>query len=160
MVQYKTDSKPLRLGRNVVPWVNEIIDRKHSITVGSAILIIGVVLQACPRKGVTLRTQSMPTYWAWRISSAVQMAPAMLQLTFTWLVPESPRWIIFKDRGEEAFEVPVKSGNGLVSQTLTRDYVDAIRQGATECWYPNHTTRERHQVGTLAVKQTNNYSRN
>lgn len=65
---------------------------------------VGAILAA----GVTLGTQSMPNYWAWRMSSAVHMAPAMLQLTFIWLVSDSPRWLIAKDRGEEAFEVLVK----------------------------------------------------
>lgn len=37
---------------SIVPWVNEIIDRKHGIAVGSAILIMGVVLKACAQKYV------------------------------------------------------------------------------------------------------------
>ncbi|KAH8811349.1 MFS transporter [Xylogone sp. PMI_703] len=58
--------------------------------------------------GVTLGTFSMKSTWAWRIPSLLQILPSLLQLTFIWFVPESPRWLISKDRSEEAFEILVK----------------------------------------------------
>lgn len=142
--------------------MNDRFGRKHSITVGSAIIMIGVILQTSavniamflvarlllgygipfcisgasqliaelcyPREagvlnglfneswyagaiiaaGVTLGTFSMDSNWAWRIPSLVQIAPSLLQLTFIWFIPESPRWLISKDRSEEAFDILVK----------------------------------------------------
>lgn len=58
--------------------------------------------------GVTLGTYSMPNNWAWRIPSLIQVVPSLLQLTFIWLIPESPRWLVSKDRSEEAFDILVK----------------------------------------------------
>lgn len=50
----------------------------------------------------------MPNDWSWRLPSLLQMAPAMLQLIFIWFIPESPRWLLSKDRDEEAFDILVK----------------------------------------------------
>ncbi|KAH7357914.1 MFS transporter [Plectosphaerella cucumerina] len=146
----------------IVPFVIDKIGRKHSISFGSVILIIGTILQTCsvnigmflasrlllgtgipfavsgasqllaeltyPRErpvisglfnvswfagsilaaGVTLGTYNIPNNWAWRIPSALQCAPSLLQLVFIWFVPESPRWLIFKERNEEALEILIK----------------------------------------------------
>ncbi|KAH6950303.1 hexose transporter [Ilyonectria sp. MPI-CAGE-AT-0026] len=51
---------------------------------------------------------SIPNNWAWRIPSALQCEPSLLQLAFIWLVPESPRWLLFKECNEEALEVLIK----------------------------------------------------
>ncbi len=58
--------------------------------------------------GTTLGTYSRPDNWAWRIPSLVQIVPSLLQLTFIWFIPESPRWLVSRDRHEEAFEILVK----------------------------------------------------
>ncbi|KAF8503220.1 hexose transporter [Hysterangium stoloniferum] len=40
--------------------------------------------------------------WAWRIPSAVQAFPALIQMIFAFLGPESPRWLVDRGRGAEA----------------------------------------------------------
>lgn len=65
---------------------------------------VGAILAA----GITLGTYNIPNNWAWRIPTALQCAPSVLQLIFIWFVPESPRWLVFKDRNEEAFDVLAK----------------------------------------------------
>ncbi|KAJ5970191.1 Major facilitator superfamily domain general substrate transporter [Penicillium vulpinum] len=146
----------------IVPYVNDKFGRKHSITFGSIILIVGVILQSTsqnigmflasrlilgtgipfavsgasqllaeltyPREravitglfntswfigsimaaSVTLGTHTMSNDWGWRIPSILQAAPAALQLIFIWFVPESPRWLLSKDRSQEAFDILVK----------------------------------------------------
>lgn len=47
-------------------------------------------------------TNDIPTDWAWRIPSLLQICPSLLQITFVFFLPESPRWLITKDRGDEA----------------------------------------------------------
>ncbi|KAK3659958.1 hypothetical protein LTR56_000884 [Elasticomyces elasticus] len=146
----------------IVPYCNDRVGRKHSITIGSVIIVIGAIIQTAsvnlgmfiaariilglgipfciggasqliaeltyPRHtavlnglfneswyagsivaaGVTLGTFSRPDNWSWRIPSLLQLLPSILQLIFIWWVPESPRWLVSRDRSDEAFEILVK----------------------------------------------------
>lgn len=65
---------------------------------------VGSILAA----GITLGTYNIPNDWAWRIPTILQIAPSAMQLLFVWFVPDSPRWLISRDRSEEAFEILVK----------------------------------------------------
>lgn len=64
----------------------------------------GAILAA----GVTLGTFEWPNHWSWRLPTLFQILPSMLQLTFIWFVPESPRYLISKDRHEEALAILIK----------------------------------------------------
>lgn len=44
----------------------------------------------------------MPSSWAWRIPSAIQGVPSVVQVFLIPFAPESPRWLIAKGRDEEA----------------------------------------------------------
>jgi MFS family permease len=46
--------------------------------------------------------------WSWRSITLIQIVPSVLQLIFIWWVPESPRWLISKDRNEEALVILAK----------------------------------------------------
>lgn len=43
--------------------------------------------------------------WSWRIPALLQAFPSVIQLAFIWFVPESPRFLIAKDRHEEALQI-------------------------------------------------------
>ena len=58
--------------------------------------------------GVTLGTFSMTSNWGWRIPSFLQVVPSLLQVSFIWFLPESPRWLVSKGRGDEAYAILVK----------------------------------------------------
>lgn len=66
--------------------------------------LIGAVAAA----GVILGTFAMPNNWGWRIPSFLQVLPSLLQVSFIWFLPESPRWLISKGRGNEAYAILVK----------------------------------------------------
>ncbi|KAI0130308.1 general substrate transporter [Xylariales sp. AK1849] len=53
-------------------------------------------------------TNSIPNDWGWRIPSLLQMTPSLFQISFIFFVPESPRWLITKDRSEEAYAILAK----------------------------------------------------
>ncbi|KAI3584087.1 general substrate transporter [Fusarium oxysporum f. sp. albedinis] len=53
----------------------------------------------------TFGTFKMNSSWSWRLPSLLQGVPAILQLILSIWVPESPRWLVYKDRRDEALSV-------------------------------------------------------
>ncbi|EUC31660.1 hypothetical protein COCCADRAFT_100746 [Bipolaris zeicola 26-R-13] len=49
-------------------------------------------------------TSQADNHWSWRSITLLQGLPSFLQLMFIWWVPESPRWLISKERYEEALD--------------------------------------------------------
>ncbi|PAV22912.1 hexose transporter [Pyrrhoderma noxium] len=54
---------------------------------------------------VTFGTFHINNSWSWRIPSAAQALPSLLQVFLILLCPESPRWLISKGRDSEALQV-------------------------------------------------------
>ncbi|RDW75553.1 major myo-inositol transporter iolT [Coleophoma crateriformis] len=65
---------------------------------------IGAIIAAA----IALRTADIGGNWSWRIPSLLQIFPSLFQITFVFFLPESPRYLISKDRDDEAFEILVK----------------------------------------------------
>ncbi|KAK7421212.1 hypothetical protein QQX98_002342 [Neonectria punicea] len=64
----------------------------------------GAILAA----GVTLGTYDWANNWSWRLPTLLQILPSVLTIIFIWFVPESPRWLVSKDRHEEALQILIK----------------------------------------------------
>ncbi|KAL2153546.1 hypothetical protein VTH82DRAFT_4701 [Thermothelomyces myriococcoides] len=62
---------------------------------------VGAIVAA----GTTYGTFQMSSTWSWRLPSLLQLVPSFFQLGFMYWCPESPRWLISKDRGDEAFAI-------------------------------------------------------
>lgn len=58
--------------------------------------------------GITFGTNNIASSYAWRIPSWLQMVPSLIQVAFIFLIPESPRWLITKERNEEAYAIIAK----------------------------------------------------
>ncbi|KAL4940863.1 hypothetical protein BDV06DRAFT_13219 [Aspergillus oleicola] len=65
---------------------------------------IGQIIAAA----VGLGTVTIATDWAWRVPSLLQIAPALVQVVTVMFLPESPRYLISKDRTDEAVEILTK----------------------------------------------------
>ncbi|KAH8901177.1 lactose permease [Thozetella sp. PMI_491] len=57
---------------------------------------------------VTMASSDIPSDYAWRIPSWLQICPSILQLATVYLLPESPRWLVSRDREDEAYAVLTK----------------------------------------------------
>jgi MFS family permease len=57
-------------------------------------------------------TASINGNWSWRSITFIQSVPSMLQLVGIWWIPESPRYLVNKDRSEEALAVLAKHHGG------------------------------------------------
>jgi len=53
----------------------------------------------------TFGTFKINSSWSWRIPSALQGVPSVLQLGLLWFAPESPRWLVSKGRDADALRV-------------------------------------------------------
>ncbi|TVY78311.1 Lactose permease [Lachnellula suecica] len=58
--------------------------------------------------GIVVETAKINGDWAWRLPSVLQCCPSLVQMTLVFFLPESPRYLISKDRREEAFNILVK----------------------------------------------------
>ncbi|KAH7039885.1 general substrate transporter [Microdochium trichocladiopsis] len=68
---------------------------------------------------VTYGTFRINNDWSWRIPALLQLIPSVINLAGCWWLPESPRWLIGKERYDEAKEVLIKwHGNGDANSEL------------------------------------------
>lgn len=62
---------------------------------------VGAIVAA----GTTYGTFQMASTWSWRLPSLLQLVPSLCQVTFLPFCPESPRWLVSRDRSDEAFAI-------------------------------------------------------
>jgi hypothetical protein len=76
--------------------------------------VLGSLFNSCYYLGsliaaaITLETLNIKSDWSWKLPSILQMAPSLFQIVFVFFIPESPRWLVSKDRGDEALAILVK----------------------------------------------------
>ncbi|KAF2118027.1 hexose transporter-like protein [Lophiotrema nucula] len=117
---------------------------------------VGAVIGA----GIVVQTLTIKNDWSWRLPSLLQSLPSLLQITFAFTVPESPRWLISKDRGEEALAILIKyHAEGDASNELPHlEYAEITRalemenQSRRRGWaelFQNAGMRRRTLIGTM-----------
>jgi sugar porter (SP) family MFS transporter len=79
-------------------------ERPFMTSLFNASYFIGSITAAA----ISIKTTTMTGNWGWRVPSLLQICPSLLQIGTVWLLPESPRWLISRDREDEAFAVLVK----------------------------------------------------
>ncbi|KAJ5812454.1 hexose transporter protein [Penicillium riverlandense] len=85
---------------------------------------------------VTFGTININSSWAWRIPSLLQGAAAIIQITMIWFVPESPRYLINKDRHDEALRILKKyHGEGVMTDFVAAEFLEIKETIALEKEY-------------------------
>jgi hypothetical protein len=95
--------------------------------------------------------------WSWRLPSLIQVVPSALQLCLIWFLPESPRFLISKERHEEAFDIMAKyHANGdRQSEWLQFEYAEIRgsiimeRENHNQGWKALIETRKQNIEGSL-----------
>lgn len=68
-----------------------------------------------------LRDSHLSSSWAWRLPTVMQAAMPAIVMSLVLFLPESPRWLISKDRTEEALKVLTKyHGEGDVNAPIVQ----------------------------------------
>ncbi|EFX01519.1 hexose transporter [Grosmannia clavigera kw1407] len=85
--------------------------------------------------GVTYGTAKMNSTWAWRLPSVLQIVFMIMGVIVLPFMPESPRWLLYKDRHEEAIEsIAAVQGNGNRDDPIVlltyQEIVETLKQEA------------------------------
>lgn len=57
---------------------------------------------------ITYGTAPMGNSWSWRLPSLLQAVTSVFQIIMTFVMPESPRWLVFNNREQEARRILCK----------------------------------------------------
>jgi len=58
--------------------------------------------------GIVLETLQIQSDWCWRLPSILQAVPSTIQIATVWFIPESPRYLVSKDKSDEALAILIK----------------------------------------------------
>lgn len=75
--------------------------RGPSTSLYNSLWFLGSIIAAWTTYG----TFNIPGSWSWRVPSALQGLPSVLQVLLIWFIPESPRWLCSKGRESEALNI-------------------------------------------------------
>ncbi|KAK1485817.1 hypothetical protein CABS01_13511 [Colletotrichum abscissum] len=91
--------------------ISELAHPRHRVLFGS-LYNTSFYLGALTAGWVTFGSYRIAGSWAWRLPTMLQALPAVIQMVFVWFLDESPRWLCYKDRDDEAFSILVKHHGG------------------------------------------------
>ncbi|KAF4450124.1 hypothetical protein F53441_6723 [Fusarium austroafricanum] len=78
---------------------------------------------------IALGTTGIKNNWSWRIPSLLQIVPSLLQIATVFLLPESPRYLVSRDREEEAAQILIKyHAEGDANSQLVQAEIVQIRE--------------------------------
>ncbi|KAH7241315.1 general substrate transporter [Fusarium tricinctum] len=77
---------------------------------------------------IGLGTININSNWSWRSITLIQAVPSLIQITFIWWIPESPRWLMAHERHEQALGILAKyHANGDVNNATVQFEYNEIK---------------------------------
>ncbi|KAK7217755.1 hypothetical protein V2G26_005758 [Clonostachys chloroleuca] len=78
---------------------------------------------------IAIGTTKMKSDWSWRLPSLLQICPSLLQIVTVFLLPESPRFLVWHDRDEDAAKILIKyHAEGDADSELVKAEIVQIRE--------------------------------
>lgn len=78
---------------------------------------------------ISFGTQYIDNGWSWRIPTLIQALPSVIQLMFIFWIPESPRWLLSKERTEDALQMLGKyHADGNIDDPLVQFEFEEIKE--------------------------------
>jgi len=103
-------------------------NRGKLVMIEGALITCGIMISYWVDLGFSFVESSA----AWRTPLAFQIFFCIIILCFIWNLPESPRWLILKDKDEEAKEVLSLLNDVEVTDKIVVDEYQAIRESVDE----------------------------
>ncbi|KAK3335388.1 general substrate transporter [Cercophora scortea] len=99
--------------------------RGRITTVYNCLWNVGALLVAW----ISFGTNYTRNQWSWRIPALIQALPSLIQVAFIYWVPESPRYLMAKERHEEALAILAKyHANGNVNHPTVQFEYQEIKE--------------------------------
>ncbi|KAI1773855.1 hexose transporter [Hypoxylon cercidicola] len=100
--------------------------------VGLAIFMDFYYIGGLIAAGITYGTAQIPSTWAWRLPSILQGLFMILAVILLPWVPESPRWLVYQGRHEEALEALARTqSDGIVDDPVVlltyQEIIDTLK---------------------------------
>ncbi|KAF4975807.1 hypothetical protein FDECE_18537, partial [Fusarium decemcellulare] len=108
--------------------VAELAHPKQRVSVTS-IQNTGIYFGMLTGAWITYGTYSMNSLWSWRIPCIIQAVLPLYQVAMIWFCPESPRWLISKNKTSQAREILIKYHGDGVETDLVRSEIQEIIAG-------------------------------
>ncbi|CAK7215472.1 hypothetical protein SBRCBS47491_002493 [Sporothrix bragantina] len=100
----------------------------------------------------TYGTEAMSGSWSWRLPSLLQAGYPLVQLVFFWWVPESPRWLVAKDRHHEAAQILQRYHAGITDPSA--ELSPLVAAELSEITQAIEMQKEAHQTSWSALVAT------
>lgn len=99
-------------------------------------MVAGSIMSTCMALGTAMQGLVASSELHWRLLVLIFHLPLFISASFYWILPESVRWLISKDRIDEAKNILIKAaetnGKTLSDETLKSFSEEIIRRNAEE----------------------------
>ncbi|KAH8896852.1 putative transporter [Thozetella sp. PMI_491] len=126
-------------------------------------LYIGALVAAVTVYGSSVTLTGM---WTYRTAIIVQLAPPCMLLAAVWFIPESPRWLLSKDRKEDAFkalaymrqgshttEEEVSAELNLIDRAMQEEKENHLATTYADCFQGTNLRRTIIAIGVQVLQQ-------